>query len=212
MNSLYSRRASEITERIRAASGSRPILFALIGLHIVICCVSLVWVADYQWNVLFDAGRLPYALAAVIAFSVVALLFILARFSFGYFIGFNLFTMLLGFIWLNCFSKFNYDHTLAGLSAAASAVLFLLPALLITAPVKQIFALSPRAFEYLLKFILVLALGTVIVASFYNFRMISIGKFHGTITPTTPSGSRKVRSTPPGTGICRPNSRSGAAE
>ena len=41
---------------------------------------------------------------------------------------------------------------------------------------------------------------------------IGIGKFHGTITPTTPSGSWKVTSTPPATGICRPNSRSGAAE
>ena len=41
---------------------------------------------------------------------------------------------------------------------------------------------------------------------------IGIGKFHGTITETTPSGSWKVRSTPPGTGICRPKSRSGAAE
>ena len=41
---------------------------------------------------------------------------------------------------------------------------------------------------------------------------IGIGKFQGTITPTTPSGSWKVRSTPPGTGICRPNSRSGVAE
>ncbi len=41
---------------------------------------------------------------------------------------------------------------------------------------------------------------------------MGIGKFHGTITPTTPSGSRNVRSTPPATGICRPKSRSGAAE
>jgi hypothetical protein len=41
---------------------------------------------------------------------------------------------------------------------------------------------------------------------------IGIGKFHGTITPTTPSGSWKVTSIPPGTGICRPVSRSGAAE
>ena len=40
---------------------------------------------------------------------------------------------------------------------------------------------------------------------------IGIGKFHGTITPTTPSGSWNVMSTPPATGICRPNSRSGAA-
>ena len=39
---------------------------------------------------------------------------------------------------------------------------------------------------------------------------IGIGKFQGTMTPTTPSGSWKVRSVPPATGICRPNSRSGA--
>ncbi len=41
---------------------------------------------------------------------------------------------------------------------------------------------------------------------------IGIGKFHGTITPTTPSGSANVTFTPPGTGICLPNRRSGAAE
>ncbi len=36
------------------------------------------------------------------------------------------------------------------------------------------------------------------------------GKFHGVISPTTPSGSRKVMSTPPATGIVSPSSRSGA--
>ena len=40
---------------------------------------------------------------------------------------------------------------------------------------------------------------------------MAMGKFHGTITPTTPSGSWKVTSMPPGTGICRPLCRSGAA-
>ncbi len=40
---------------------------------------------------------------------------------------------------------------------------------------------------------------------------IGMGKFQGTITPTTPMGSRKVTSSPPGTGIWRPKSRSGAA-
>jgi hypothetical protein len=35
------------------------------------------------------------------------------------------------------------------------------------------------------------------------------GKFHGTIRPTTPSGSRKVRSTPPETGMVSPRSLSG---
>ena len=41
---------------------------------------------------------------------------------------------------------------------------------------------------------------------------IGIGKFHGTMTPTTPSGSLNVMFTPPGTGICRPNNLSGEAE
>ena len=31
-----------------------------------------------------------------------------------------------------------------------------------------------------------------------------MGKFHGTIRPTTPTGSWKVTLTPPGTGICLP--------
>ena len=39
---------------------------------------------------------------------------------------------------------------------------------------------------------------------------ITSGKFHGVIRPTTPSGSRKVMSVPPATGIVWPSSRSGA--
>ena len=39
---------------------------------------------------------------------------------------------------------------------------------------------------------------------------IRSGKFQGTISPTTPSGSRKVMSTPPATGIVWPSRRSGA--
>jgi hypothetical protein len=38
--------------------------------------------------------------------------------------------------------------------------------------------LSPRAFEHLLKFILVLALGTIVAASFYNFRLVSIRQIY----------------------------------
>lgn len=178
MHSSRSKRAPHIMERIRLASGSRFCLYVLMCLHIIISCVSLVQVAHWQPTMLYDATRLHYAIAAVLAFSTVSMLFIFARFSFGYFIGFSLFTMILGFIWLNNFSKFNYDHWLAGLSAAASAVLFLFPALLIQAPVKQIYALSPRALEYVLKFILVLALATIVAASLYNFRLVSIRQIY----------------------------------
>jgi hypothetical protein len=178
MHLSESRRAPAITERIRLASGSRVSLCVLVCFHIVICCTSLAQVAHWQSYMLYDPAHLYYAIAAVLAFSTVSLLFIFARFSFGYFIGFSLFTMVLGFIWLNIFSKFNYDHWLAGLSAAGSAVLFLLPALFINAPVKRTFELSPRTLEYFLKFILVLALGTIVAASFYNFRLVSIRQIY----------------------------------
>jgi hypothetical protein len=174
MHSSKSRHAPEIMERIRLASGSRFSLYVLVCLHIVICCTSLVQVARWQSYMLYDAALVNYAIAAAGAFSIVSLFFIYGRFSFGYFIGFGLFSMILGFIWLTTFSKFNYDHRQAGLSAAASAVLFLLPAVLINTSLKQLFALSPRALEYLLKFILVLALGTIVAASFYNFKLVSI--------------------------------------
>lgn len=176
--SFESSRAPAMIERIRRASGSRFSLFALLCLHIVICCISLAQVARWQPHMLYDPARLHYAIAAVLAFSAVSLLFVFARFSFGYFVGFSLFTMVLGFIWLNTFSKFNYDHWLAGVSAAGSAALFLLPALSINAPVKRAFELSPGTVEHLLKFILILALATVVAASFYNFRLVSIRKIY----------------------------------
>ena len=40
---------------------------------------------------------------------------------------------------------------------------------------------------------------------------IDSGKFHGVISPITPSGSRNVMATPPATGIVSPSSRDGAA-
>ena len=178
MHSSESKRAPDILERIRLASGSRFSLYVLVGLHIVIYCTSLAQVAHWQSYMLYEPARIHYAIAGVLAFSTVSLFFIFGRFSFGYFVGFSLFSMVLGFIWLNSFSKFNYDHRLAGLSAAVSAVLFLLPALLVNTPFKQLFTLSPRGLEHLLKFILVLALGTILVASLYNFRLVSIRQIY----------------------------------
>lgn len=160
------------------AMRSRPAFFVLICFHIVICCASLVIVADYQSYMMYAADRLPYALAAVLAFSTVSLFFVFARFSFGYFVGFYCYTMTLGFIWLACFSKYNYDHRLAALSAAASTILFLLPALLINTPAKQIFALSVHGFERVLRSILVLAVITIAAASIYNFRLVSINHIY----------------------------------
>jgi hypothetical protein len=149
-------------------------LLILILVHSAVCCVSLIQVSYQQAYILYDERLLWVAIIVVALFSSVSLLFVWTRFSFGYFVGFYLYTMVLGFLWIDQFTKFNYDHKLAGVSAIASTLLFLLPALLINAPVKQLFALSIPGLEALLKFILLLALVTIAVASTYNFKFISL--------------------------------------
>jgi hypothetical protein len=155
----------------------------LIGLHIVICCVSLVFISRYRYPVAFDPGtfhiffdsaRSHIAIMVVGAFAFVSSLFVLAGFSFGYFVGFYLYTMVLSYLWLNCFTNLNYDHRLSGFSAAVSAVAFLVPALFVAAPIRQPFALSPKSFDRLLLLILALGAATVAVGAFYNFRIVAI--------------------------------------
>jgi hypothetical protein len=75
-------------EHTGLTSWRRGRLFALICLHIGVCCASLVMTASFQAYMLYDADRLGYALVAALAFSIISLLFVFARFSFGYFIGF----------------------------------------------------------------------------------------------------------------------------
>ena len=53
--------------------------------------------------------------------------------------------MILGYLWLVAFSRFNYDHALATISAFGSALAFLVPALFVTSPIRQRFTLSERA-------------------------------------------------------------------
>lgn len=155
----------------------------LIGIHIIVCCVSLVLVAycriptdlkPDKFHIYFDPSRWYVAAATVAAFAVVALLFVRARFSFGYFVGFYFFTMVLGYLWLNCFSGRNYDHWIGALSAAVSAVVFLLPALFITSPLRQIHALTAKSFDRLLTCLLVLGIAAIAIGAAYNFRFASL--------------------------------------
>ena len=153
-------------------------LSILLCLYTILCCASLIKVADYQDYMLYDPARFYSAAAVVAMFSLLSLLFVLARFSFGYFVGFYLYTMVLGFLWLEQFSKFQYNFTLAGASAISSALLFLLPVLLIGTPVKQVFSLSRRTFESVPDLILVLAMATIAGASAYGFRLVSLGHIY----------------------------------
>jgi hypothetical protein len=162
-------------ERIRIA--------CLMCLHTAICCVSLVYLADNKFQVSFDPvpfhifydpARLHIAVAMVAAFALLSIAFCFARFSFGYAVGFYFYTMIAGYLWLNCFTDLNYDHRSAALSAAVSAVTFLVPALFIVSPIRQVYSMSASAFDRLLTAILVLAAVAVISGALYNFRIVGI--------------------------------------
>jgi hypothetical protein len=158
-------------------------LAGLIGVHIVVCCLSLIQLANFKfsnafnpavYHIFYDPAQLPVAVLAVAAFSLVSLLFVFARFSFGYFAGFYFFTMILGYLWLDCFSDLHYDHRLAGLSAGASALALFVPALFVTSPLRRIFELSATAFDALLLGILALGIATMATGAAYNFRLASL--------------------------------------
>jgi hypothetical protein len=167
--------------------GERFAIAVLICFHIVVCCVSLIHVSNSKhanlpdpWSAYFiyDPARLAGAIVVIAAFAFIAVFFIFSNFSFGYFVGFYLYTMVLGYLWLSRFTDLDYDHRLAGFSAATSMVAFLLPALLISSPFRQTIALSESTFERLLTFILLLAAATIAIGAFYNFRVVALSDIY----------------------------------
>jgi hypothetical protein len=148
----------------------------LIYFHIVLCCVSLFYVAQHfsYVHISFDENRLYNAIVVIALAALISPMFTFANFSFGYFIGFYSYTMILGFLWLAVFSKFDYDHEAASLSAIASLVAFLLPALLIRSPIKQMFTVSERTLEHILSSVLILAAATIAIGALYNFRIVAV--------------------------------------
>ena len=114
----------------------------------------------------------------VAAFALVSGLFVVARFTFGYFVGFYFYAMILGYLWINCFSDLNYDHGLGGLSAAVSIVMFLLPALFGSSPFRRRYILSVLLFDRLLMLILLLAVVVVSVGAAYNFRLVGLADIY----------------------------------
>jgi hypothetical protein len=155
-------------------------LALLICTYVVVCCISFRMGYPYyrELHILYDGARLPYAIAAIAALAAIAPLFVFARFSFGYFSGFYFYSMILGYLWLNSFSRFQYDHTAAAVSAVVSAVTFLLPALLITSPIRMPYVMSERAFERLLVAIVLFCAAAAAIAAAYNFRLVSVADIY----------------------------------
>jgi hypothetical protein len=151
-------------------------LIVLNCIYVAACCLSIVLtaLAFPEYHILFDVGEMAGAVIVVAAFAALTALFALAPFSFGYMTGFYLYVMVAGYLWLNAFSEFAYDHTLTGLSAAASALAFLIPALFVSSPLRQTYVLSSQAVDRVLVLILALSAATIAVGASYNFAFVDI--------------------------------------
>ncbi|MBR0709324.1 hypothetical protein [Bradyrhizobium liaoningense] len=169
---------SDLISEFRRRLDSKAALTVLVLLHSAVICLSLIEVATFQSYINFDANRLWVAAIVAIGFSVVSLLFVFARFCFGYFVGYYFYTMILGFLWIAVFSGYSYPRWHAGLSAALALLLFLLPMLFVKAPMRQIVVLSNARFEHLLTLILAISVAAIAVASAYNFRLVSIAHIY----------------------------------
>lgn len=167
-----------IISDLRARLDSKAGLTTLVLLHSAVTCLSLIEVATFQLSIDFNPRRLWIAVIVAVGFSVVSLLFVSARFCFGYFVGFYFYTMILGFLWIDVFSDYNYPRLLAGVSAALALLLFLMPILLIRAPLRPFVTLSEARFEHLLTLILAVSIATIAVAATYNFRLVSIARIY----------------------------------
>jgi hypothetical protein len=175
--------------------GSRPLtsersgLALLILFYVVVCCLSSVYVTQFfeAYRMAYDPGKLLKAGVGVAAFAPVLLLFTFARFSFGYFVGFYFSSMFIGYLWLSCFSDYTYDRRTALLSAVTSAVVFLLPALFITSPIRQVATMSLRTFDRFLTLIFLLCLVTAAVGASYNFRIVNPGDVSNLRTDSFPT-------------------------
>lgn len=154
-------------------------IICLLGLLAALCCLSLFSVSKRLDYIPFHWEHLVEAISVVTAFSCVAIaIFATARFSFGYAVGLGLFTMMAGFLWINTFSRYPYDHQLARFSAMASFLAFLTPAIVTLPRSKPRFELSERTLVSILLAIEILALVTLLAASRYNFRLVFLERIY----------------------------------
>jgi hypothetical protein len=166
---------------VAAAHRDRLTLTVLIYLHIAACCVSLAYVSYYYsgYQILkYDPAQLYPSLLNIAPLAVLALVFVVSRFSFGYLLGFGFYTMILGYVWLAKFSLLDYDHSLGVMSALAALIALLAPALFLNRPIRQLIVLSETALDRLIWLILGFAICILIVGTFYNFRIVDIADIY----------------------------------
>ena len=154
-------------------------LALLLCWHVAACCVSLSYAAaSFPGIVEFERANVLAAILRTLPLIAVSAVFMVSRFSFGYFVGFYFYTMIFGYLWFIEFSLLPYNHSLAMVSIFASALAFLAPALFVTSPIRARLDLSARGFDLLLFAILIFAALLIAAAAFYNFRLVGISEIY----------------------------------
>jgi hypothetical protein len=171
-------------EAVAPAINPKPVNFvfcaALLAVFFALFFWSLAVTSDYAliFHVRYTTAP-PVNVGIVLALTgVISLGFVFARFSFGYLAGFYLFAMMSGYFWINSFSLFGYDHGAALVSATASIVSFLIPALFINRPVLPLLSLSHKAFDALPVLILIFAAFILIVCYLSGSRFVGLSEMY----------------------------------
>jgi len=145
-------------------------------IHIATCTFSLYIVSKRYviFDINYDSNSRQSAIfGVVISALLISTLFARANFTFGYFAGLYLSTSILGFVWLSYFSEFPYDHKAARISAIASLISFLIPALW-SQPLLKWSSLPSRTFEWIPALILAVSAVVLAWALFYGVVFVSI--------------------------------------
>jgi hypothetical protein len=152
-------------------SARRDALLALLFVgFLVLNCVSLTAVLHSSTP---SDPKFGPAVGLVAAAALFIPLFVRARFSFGYLIGFSFYCLIVSFLWLSYFTEGYFNRTEARWSAAASLLLVLLPLLFQVTWLRPRFTLSPQTMNRLLQGLLAFAFVVLAWNAVYGFALVS---------------------------------------
>lgn len=156
---------------LQPESARRDLVLALLfGAFLILNCVSLTAVLHSSTPA--DPKFWP-DVGLMVAAALFIPLFVNARFSFGYIVGFNFYCLIVSFIWISYFTSGDYDRTEARLSAAASLLLVLVPLLFQVKPLRSRLTLSPQTMHRLLLGLLAFAFAVLAWNTAYGFALVS---------------------------------------
>jgi hypothetical protein len=160
-------------------SDSAAVLLVLLCAHIATLFASLAYSVDSFSNVVnYQPSGAFATMLAMSFFASVSVLFAVANFCLGYLLGFYFFTMILGYLWFERFSILTYDHHLAVVSIILSGVAFLLPALFVRSPVRQVLQWPVRHLDVLIDGVLLLAAAMLVAGATYHFKLVGLTEMY----------------------------------